>query len=107
MQQPYRKGSSESILASSLAGVIARWRLKGRPEAPVGGAIELRKALKRILALTVTFSNTTTEELLKRAEDLIRQNQEYLEDFISAMNQLLKRQAEFQAEHPSWGSRYS
>src|SRR5438876_7255054 len=29
---------------SSLAGVIARWRLKRRPEAPVGGAIELRKA---------------------------------------------------------------
>jgi len=51
----------------------------------------------------VTFSNPTTEELLKRAEDLMRQNQEYLEDFFAAMNRLLKRQAEFQAEHPHWG----
>src|SRR6266550_7317730 len=103
MQEPYRKGSSESILASSLAGVIARWRLKRRPEAPVGGAIELRKALKRILALTVTFSNPTTEELLKRAEDLIRQNQEYLEDFSAALDHLQKRQEEFHAEHPAFG----
>jgi hypothetical protein len=44
MQEPYRKGSSESILTSSLAGDIARCFLKRRPEASVGGAIELRKA---------------------------------------------------------------
>jgi hypothetical protein len=30
MQEPYRKGNSESILASSLAGGIARSRLKRR-----------------------------------------------------------------------------
>src|ERR1700680_3664372 len=44
MQEPYRKGSSESILTSSLAGDTARCFLKRRPEASVGGAIELRKA---------------------------------------------------------------
>jgi hypothetical protein len=38
---------------------------------------------------------------------LMRQNQEYLEDFIAAMNQFLKRPAEFQAEHPDYGDRYS
>jgi hypothetical protein len=47
MQEPYRKGSSESILASSLAGDIVRCFLKRRPEAPVGGAIELRHVQKK------------------------------------------------------------
>ena len=62
---------------------------------------------RRILASAVPSHSPTTEELLKRAEDLIRQNQECREGFIAAMNRLLKRQAEFQAEHPPWGSRYS
>ena len=53
-----------------------------------------------------TPTTPTTEELLNRAEDLIRQNQEYLEDFNAALDQLLKRKAEFQAEHPAFG-RYS
>ena len=61
---------------------------------------------RRLLG-TVHSSTPTTEELLKRAEDLIRQNQECREDFIAAMNRLLKRQAEFQAEHPPLGPRYS
>src|ERR1700761_967945 len=43
MQEPYRKGSSDSILTSSLAGVIVRWHLKRRTEALVGGVIELRE----------------------------------------------------------------
>ena len=55
----------------------------------------------------VTFSNPTTEELLKRAEDLIHQDQEYLKDFSAALDQLQKRQEEFHAEHPAFGSRYS
>ena len=38
----YRKGSSESILTSSLAGDIARCFLKRRQRHSVGGAIELR-----------------------------------------------------------------
>ena len=33
-EEPYRKGSSESILASSLAGDAARWRLKRRQRYP-------------------------------------------------------------------------
>ncbi len=37
VQVPCRKGSSESILTSSLAGVIVRWRLKRRTEALVAG----------------------------------------------------------------------
>jgi hypothetical protein len=64
-------------------------------------------SLRRILASNVTFSNPTTQELLKRAEDLIQQDQEYLENFNAAIDALQKRQAEFQAEHPPFGSRYS
>ena len=43
MQEPYRKGRSESILTSSLAWHIVRRVVKRRPEASVGGVIELRK----------------------------------------------------------------
>ena len=39
----YRKGASDSILTSSLAWNIARCSVKRRPEASVGGVIELRK----------------------------------------------------------------
>jgi hypothetical protein len=55
----------------------------------------------------VPFSNPTTEELLKQAEDVIRRSGEYLEDFNAALDQLLKRQAEFRTEHPRFGDRYS
>jgi hypothetical protein len=41
MQEPYRKGSSESILASNLAGNIARCFLKRRSEVLVGRAMRL------------------------------------------------------------------
>ena len=44
MKELYRKGDSDSILASSLAGDTARCLVKRRPEVPVGRAIELRKA---------------------------------------------------------------
>jgi len=44
MQEPSRKGSSESILTSSLLRAILRSFLMRRPEASVGGAIELRRA---------------------------------------------------------------
>ncbi len=43
---------------------------------------------------------------MQRAEDVMRQSWEYLEDFNTALDQLHKRQAEFQAEHPPFG-RYS
>ena len=43
MQEPYRKGASDSILTSSFAWHIARCVAKRRPEALVGGVIELRK----------------------------------------------------------------
>ena len=39
-----QEGSSESILALSLARDIARCLVRRRPDLPVGGAIELRKA---------------------------------------------------------------
>jgi len=55
----------------------------------------------------VHSSTPTTEELLQRAEDLIHQDQEYLKDFNAAIDELQKMQAELQAEHPPWGSRYS
>ena len=47
MKEPYRKGASDSILTSSLAGDIARCHSKRRPEASVGGVIELRKVAHR------------------------------------------------------------
>jgi len=43
-KSPTGKENSDSILASSLAGYIARCLLKRRPEVPVGRALELRKA---------------------------------------------------------------
>ena len=52
-------------------------------------------------------STPTTEQRLTRAADLIRQSGEYLEDFNAAVDTLQKKQAEFQAEHPPFGSRYS
>ena len=56
---------------------------------------------------TVHSSTPTTEELLKRAEDMMREDWEFLKDFIAAVDQLLKRQEQFQTEHPARGSRYS
>jgi len=40
-------------------------------------------------------------------EDLMRQDWAYLKDFNAALDQLQKKQEKFQAEHPSFGSRYS
>ena len=54
----------------------------------------------------MSSSDLTTEELLKRAEDLMHEDREYLEDFNAAVDTLQKKQAEFQAEHPPFG-RYS
>ncbi|HLC10940.1 MAG TPA: hypothetical protein VJL56_03740, partial [Candidatus Bathyarchaeia archaeon] len=45
---------------------------------------------RRILG-TVYSSTPTTEELLKRAKDLIRKDQEYLKDFNAAIDQLQKK----------------
>ena len=64
-------------------------------------------AVRRTLAGSVPSSRPTTEQLLKRAADLMRQYREYLENFNAAVDQLLKLQAEFKAEHPPFGSRYS
>jgi hypothetical protein len=55
----------------------------------------------------VPSNSATTEELLKRAEDVMRHSWEYLEDFNAVLDQLQKRQAEFPAEHPPFASRYS
>ena len=51
-------------------------------------------------------STPTTEQLLKRAEDMMHEDREYLEDFNAAVDTLQKKQAEFQTEHPAFG-RYS
>jgi hypothetical protein len=57
---------------------------------------------RRILASNVTSSHPTTEELLKRIEDLMRQDQAYLEQFNATIDRLQKRQDEFRAEHPAF-----
>jgi len=43
MIEPYRKGESESILASSLAGDIARYRLKRRQRYLWAGLLSFEK----------------------------------------------------------------
>ena len=57
---------------------------------------------RRILASAVPSHSPTTEELLKRAEDLMREDCAYLKDFNAAVDALRKRQAEFQSEHPAF-----
>jgi hypothetical protein len=54
----------------------------------------------------VTFSNLTTQELLKHAEDIMREDREYLKEFNAAVDALQKKHEEFQIEHPAFG-RYS
>ena len=51
-------------------------------------------------------STPTTKELLKRAEDMMREDWEFLKDFNAAVDQLQTKQEKFQAEHPAFG-RYS
>ena len=58
---------------------------------------------RRILASAVPSHSPTTEELLKRAEDPMREDCAYLKDFNAAVDALQKRQAEFQTEHPAFG----
>jgi len=55
----------------------------------------------------VTFSNLTTKELLDLAEDVMREDREYLADFNAAIDRVQERQEEFRAEHPTWGTRYA
>jgi hypothetical protein len=43
MKEPYRKGDSDSILASSLAGEIARSRLKRRQRYRWAGLLSFEK----------------------------------------------------------------
>jgi len=62
---------------------------------------------RRILVCAVPSHSPTTQELLKRAQDLIHLDRDYLKDFNAAIDQLQKRKEEFQAEHPPFGSRYS
>jgi hypothetical protein len=45
MKEPYRKGSSESILALSLAGVIVRCRLKRRQRYWWAGLLSFEKPM--------------------------------------------------------------
>ena len=55
---------------------------------------------------TVHSSTPTTKELLKRVEDMMREDWEFLKDFNAAVDQLQAKQEKFQAEHPAFG-RYS
>jgi len=68
-----------------------------------------KKCNRKFPAYTCAVTPTipTTEELLKRAADVIRQSGEYLEDFNAAVEQLQKAREEFQADHPHFGTRYS
>src|ERR1700675_554304 len=47
MKEPYRKGSSESILASSLAGDIARYHLKRRQRYWWAGLLSFEKPMEQ------------------------------------------------------------
>jgi hypothetical protein len=47
MKEPYGKGDSESILASSLAGDIARYRLKRRQRYRWTGLLSFEKPMEQ------------------------------------------------------------
>src|SRR5258708_7754256 len=47
MKEPYRKGGSESILASSLAGDIARYHLKRRQRYWWAGLLSFEKPMEQ------------------------------------------------------------
>jgi len=47
MKEPYRKGDSESILASSLAGGVARRRLKRRQRYRWAGLLSFEKPMEQ------------------------------------------------------------
>ncbi len=65
-----------------------------------------RPSHRRILASAVSSHSPTTEQLLKRVEDMMREDWEFLKDFNAAVDQLQKKQEKFQTEHPAFG-RYS
>jgi hypothetical protein len=50
----------------------------------------------------VTLNNLTTQELLKLAQDMMREDWEFLKDFNAAVVALQERQDEFRAEHPAF-----
>jgi len=52
----------------------------------------------------VPSHSPTTEELLKHAEDLMRQDWAYLKDFNAALEQLQKNQEKFAEEIHLWPS---
>ena len=71
--------------------------------APHTAIKQRRPSHRRILASTVTLNNLTTQELLKHAEDMMREDQEFLKDFNAAVDQLQKKQEKFQTEHHAFG----
>ena len=108
--------SYSGYFANSCCGTAGHRRRAGKPARYKAGESRTPRKTKivrqpsgqvRMLASTVTLNNLTTQELLKHAEDMMREDQEFLKDFIAAVDQLLKRQEQFQTEHPAWGSRYS
>ena len=66
-------------------------------------SLDERGKINYALTSAVPSHSPTTEELLKRAEDLMREDCAYLKDFNAAVDALQKRQAEFHTEHPAFG----
>ena len=94
------------LISSSSPGT--HYARKGESASASGHCSRPLLSLSRRRILGTVYSSTpTTEELLKRAKDLIRKDQEYLKDFNAAIDQLQKKKEEFQAEHPPFGTRYS
>jgi len=78
------------------------------PGVPLGqrSASPLRQGGQAHTCMRVPSHSPTTEELLERAEDMMRQDWAYLKDFNAALDQLQKKQEKFEAENPGFG-RYS
>jgi hypothetical protein len=59
MKEPYRKGGSESILAPSLAGGIARWQSKRRQRYQWAGLLSFEKPMVQDVDSMKEGGNTT------------------------------------------------
>ncbi len=102
-----RRACAHGAQTQRCSDAEACYQLRPQPHAiaqKTGAALDLHR---RILASAVPSHSPTTEELLKRAEEMMRQDWAYLENLNAALDQLQKTQEKFEAEHPPFGSRYS
>src|SRR6267142_1686662 len=98
MQEPYRKGSSESILTSSLAGDIARCLLKRRQRHRWAGLLSCEKPVDQDADFIPSRRKATRQPRKSRvtdAERFLREFRERLAKFGLELHPDKKRLIEF------------